>query len=126
MNANDGARLHKIGEVADATSLSIKTLRHYDEIELVSPSARSHGGFRLYTEDDIDRLLLIRRMKPLGFSLAEMKQVLEAIAAGPEGADFLAAVHDRAVETQRDLRRKLDYAVEFTALIATRAADQRG
>lgn len=68
----------KIGEVAELTGLSIRTLRHYDEIGLVQPSGHTAGGFRLYTDVDIDRLLLVRRMKPLGFSLERMGQFLQA------------------------------------------------
>ena len=58
----------QIGQVAATTELSIATVRHYDEVGLVTPSARSAGGFRLYTEADVERLLVIRRMKPLGFT----------------------------------------------------------
>ena len=71
----------KIGEVAERTALSIRSLRHYDELGLVSPSAHSPGGFRLYTEADVERLLLIRRMKPLGFSLDRMKDFCRALDA---------------------------------------------
>ena len=62
----------QIGELAERTGLSVRTLRHYDEIGLLRPSARTDGGFRLYTADDESRLLLIRRMKPLGYSLEQM------------------------------------------------------
>ena len=67
----------QIGQVAARTELSITTVRHYDEVGLVTPSARSTGGFRLYTEADVERLLVIRRMKPLGFTLAEMRDLLD-------------------------------------------------
>ena len=69
----------QIGQVAARTELSIATVRHYDEVGLVTPSARSTGGFRLYTEVDVDRLLVIRRMKPLGFTLTEMKDLLDSL-----------------------------------------------
>jgi DNA-binding transcriptional MerR regulator len=52
--------------------------RHYDQSDLVTPSARSPGGVRLYTRTDVDRLLVIRRMKPLGFSLEQMRELLDA------------------------------------------------
>jgi DNA-binding transcriptional MerR regulator len=55
----------QIGQAAARTELSITTIRHYDAAGLVTPSARSAGGFRLYTEADVERLLVIRRMKPL-------------------------------------------------------------
>ena len=56
----------QIGEVADQVGLSLRTIRFYEEAGLVIPSARSVGGFRLYSETDLDRLQLIKRMKPLG------------------------------------------------------------
>lgn len=72
-------RTMRIGEVADRTGLSFRTLRHYDDIGLVSPSARTDGGFRLYTDTDLARLMVIRRMKPLGYSLEEMSDVLGVV-----------------------------------------------
>lgn len=68
----------QIGEVAARTELSLRTIRHYEETGLVTPSARSQGGFRLYTETDVTRLMVIRRMKPLGFSLDQMRDLLDA------------------------------------------------
>ena len=59
------------------TGLSLRTIRHYEETGLVIPSARSRGGFRLYTESDVGRPMAIRRMKPLGFALDEMRDLLE-------------------------------------------------
>jgi MerR family transcriptional regulator, copper efflux regulator len=74
--SNRGA-LKLIGEVADRLGLSLRTIRHYDEVGLVVPSGRTAGGFRLYTDEDVERLALIKRMKPLGFSLDEMRDLLE-------------------------------------------------
>ena len=75
-----GGRL-QVGAVAERLGLSVRTLHHWEEKGLVTPSHRSTGGFRLYTENDIERLLLIRRMKPLGFSLEEMRSLLDAFTA---------------------------------------------
>ncbi|MFD3748030.1 MerR family transcriptional regulator [Nocardia sp. NPDC058633] len=127
----DAARAHlQIGQVAERTELSIKTIRHYDEVGLVTPSARSTGGFRLYTEDDVERLLVVRRMKPLGFTLDQMRDLLDALEvlddadSGPdERARASAIVLDcRTTATQscEKLRRQLDYAEEFTALLIAR------
>ncbi|WP_280364086.1 MerR family transcriptional regulator [Nocardia wallacei] len=128
MGAPEGGFL-QIGQVAERTELSLKTIRHYDEVGLVQPSARSAGGFRLYTDTDVDRLLVIRRMKPLGFTLAEMTQLLDAldILADPD-ADaarrdqarvFVDEMHAQARERCAALARQLAYAEEFTALLAT-------
>lgn len=74
-------RRMQIGEVAERTSLSLRTIRYYEEVGLAPPSARTRGGFRLYTESDVERLMLIRRMKPLDFSLDEMRDLLEVLDA---------------------------------------------
>ncbi len=76
----------QIGEVADRTGLSLRTIRYYEEVGLVTPSGRTTGGFRLYSANDVSRLLLIRRMKPLGFSLDEMRDVL-SVLDGLEAAE---------------------------------------
>lgn len=68
--------LMQIGEVAQRTGLSLRTIRYYEEQRLVVPSTRTRGGFRLYTEADADRLNLVRRMKPLDFSIEEMRELL--------------------------------------------------
>lgn len=116
----------QIGELAERTGLSIRTLRHYDEIGLLRPSARSDGGFRLYTPDDESRLLLIRRMKPLGYSLEQMGELLavvDGLDADPSDtalAARLADIRDEAVMRRDDLRRKLDAADEFVAQLEAR------
>jgi DNA-binding transcriptional MerR regulator len=128
--------VHKIGEVAESTGLSIRTLRHYDDLGLVVPSGHTAGGFRLYTEDDVERLLLVRRMKPLGFSLERMRQFLDAIdilrAAKRTGTSELSVWHEakttveavraEARERYADLKKQLDYGAEFLQLVE-RAGD---
>lgn len=80
-----------IGELSERTGLSLRTIRHYDEIGLVKPSGRSDGGFREYSESDLDRLMLIRRMKPLGYSLEQMAELLEVIDARASGSAEVSA-----------------------------------
>ena len=88
-------RAMQIGEIAQRTDLSLRTLRHYDEVGLLQPSGRSDGGFRLYTEEDLDKLLVIRRMKPLGFTLEEMVEVMSHIEGLRRGhAAFPSAARD--------------------------------
>ncbi|MCI9859296.1 MerR family transcriptional regulator [Microbacterium proteolyticum] len=116
----------QIGELAERTGLSIRTLRHYDEIGLLRPSARSDGGFRLYTADDESRLLLIRRMKPLGYSLEQMGELLavvDGLDADPADralAGRLGDIRDEALTRRDDLRRKLAAADEFVAQLEAR------
>ncbi len=72
-------RYMQIGEVAERTGLTQRTLRYYEEIGLLPPAARMEGGFRLYTEADVRRLENIVQLKRLlGISLAEIKRIVEA------------------------------------------------
>ncbi len=76
-----------IGDLAEATGLSLRTIRHYDEIGLLPATTRSEGGFRIYTDEDLQRMLVIRSMKPLGFTLEEMAELLDTVdtlAANPD------------------------------------------
>ncbi|GAA3718516.1 MerR family transcriptional regulator [Microlunatus aurantiacus] len=119
---------YQIGAVAERTSLSHHTLRHWDEAGLVSPSGRSDGGFRLYSDADIERILVIRRMKPLGFTLEQMQQLLDAIdtlraptsdaEARARSAATLKACAQQAHESLERIRRHLGYAEEFSDLIS--------
>lgn len=70
------ARTWRIGEVAERTGLTRRTLRHYDDLGLLVPSARSWSDYRLYDEDDLLRLLQIQNLKALGLSLDEIAAVL--------------------------------------------------
>ncbi|MBB4934784.1 DNA-binding transcriptional MerR regulator [Lipingzhangella halophila] len=113
----------QIGRVAERTGLSLRTIRYYGEVGLAEPSARSRGGFRLYTEADVDRLLLIKRMKPLDFSLEETRDLLEALdrledpTASDEQRDRLVErldMFEQAAEARcRALRERLAMAEEF-------------
>lgn len=121
----------QIGEVAARTELSLRTIRHYEETGLVIPSARSQGGFRLYTESDVARLMVIRRMKPLGFTLDEMRALLEATDRldsdqelppdeREELLDRIRGFEQAAQQRVEDLRTQLSRAEEFAAALAER------
>jgi MerR family copper efflux transcriptional regulator len=113
-----------IGELAERTGMSLRTLRHYDEVGLVTASGRTEGGFRLYTDGDHERLLLIRRMKPLGYSLEEMAELLDVIdgvtAAQPDADAKLQEFVRSANERREKLRTHLAMADEFIALLDAR------
>ncbi|MEU8523230.1 MerR family transcriptional regulator [Streptomyces sp. NPDC048577] len=94
----------QIGEVAARTELSLRTIRQYEDAGLVVPSARSEGGFPLYTEADVSRLLVVRRMKPLGFTTEEARDLLTAVdrlGADRPGTDGELPPAERAVLVAR-------------------------
>ncbi|KTR76202.1 MerR family transcriptional regulator [Microbacterium oxydans] len=109
----------KIGEVAERTALSLRSLRHWDDVGLVQPSARTDGGFRLYTEEDVQRIFLIRRMKPLGYTLEEMRELLDVVDALAETPNddalrlTLSQVREGAEIRRTKLSEQLGMADEF-------------
>lgn len=119
---SQSAVLLQIGEVADRVGLSLRTVRYYEEVELLTPTTRSEGGFRLFDQSQVDRLLLIKRMKPIGMSLEDMRLLLDArddlagasskdetVAAGDRLEDFVSIAEERCeqLETQLVSAREL-------------------
>src|SRR4051794_26678969 len=109
--------LLQIGEVADRTGVTQRTLRFYEEKGLLTPADRMEGGFRLYSDADIANIRLIKQLQQLlGFSLAEIKEMVEAetvrahlrATANPEGNVEPAQLRARAEQSLSALRRQLD------------------
>jgi MerR family transcriptional regulator, copper efflux regulator len=118
--------LLQIGQVAERTGLSLRTIRFYEENGLVVPTARSDGGYRLYSDDDVARLKAIKRMKPLGFTLEEMQQLLTLLADLASAGDAerealfdrLHMFHEAAAARVTALRDQLTVAEGFAATLA--------
>lgn len=69
----------QIGEVAERTGVTQRTLRFYEEKGLLKPPSRMDGGFRLYSEDDVKRVEMVRRLQGLlGVTLADIKEMVDA------------------------------------------------
>lgn len=113
----------KIGELAQETGLTIRTLHYYDQIGLLKPSRHTESGHRVYTPDDVIRLQQILSLKSLGFSLEEIQTCLQNPAYSPEQIidRQLAQLEDKIqlMQTLRErlilIRRWLDTRREITA-----------
>lgn len=66
----------KIGQLAQASGVSAKTIRYYEEAHLLPPASRAENGYRLYAAEDVDRLQFIRNARSLDFSLDDLREVL--------------------------------------------------
>ena len=116
-----------MGELAERTALSLRTIRHYDEVGLLHPSARTDGGFRVYSEDDYDRLLLIRQARSLGFGLEEIAEMLAVLTSRTDApravtsAD-LEPILREAMARREALASDLGRADAFIAVISDRMA----
>ena len=98
----------RIGEVARRTGLTIRTLRHYDDLGLLVPSGRSSGDQRLYADADLRRLLAIQHLKSLGLGLAEVGRALDD--PGFDAATALArhvALVEQRLAAERELLNRL-------------------
>lgn len=102
----------KVGELARRTGLSVRTLRYYDEIGLLSPSRRTEGGHRLYTGDDVVRLQRIKSLRALGFTLREVGKYLD----GPEvPLAHVIGLHLTRLKERIALQRRLCDRLEAVA-----------
>ncbi len=73
---SNGHSMH-IGDVSKQTNLSVDAIRFYERNALLPEPPRSAGHFRLYTDGDVTRLKFVRKMQSLGFSLREIRQILD-------------------------------------------------
>ncbi|MEU7412732.1 MerR family transcriptional regulator [Streptomyces sp. NPDC042638] len=92
----DGTGLLTIGELARASGLSVRTIRYWSDEGVLSPAARSSGGYRLYDPDGVVRLELIRTLRELGLGLAQVREVL----AGERTVAEVAETHVAALDAQ--------------------------
>lgn len=106
-----------IGQVARNAGMPAKTIRYYEEVGVLPPPRRTAAGYRLYTEDSVERLLLIRRARALGVSLRHLRGLIVALDGGSRGAlrprlrelirTHLGDVQGRIAELEM-LRRQLE------------------
>jgi DNA-binding transcriptional MerR regulator len=100
----------QIGEVAERTGVTQRTLRFYEEKGLLKPPSRLLGGFRLYSEDDVRRVEQIKRLQTLlGISLADIKEMVEA----DEVKHHIKATYRRDAELS-ERRAKIRRVIEVT------------
>ena len=90
-----------VGEIAKKIGVTVRTLQYYDKEGLLSPSAESEGGRRLYTDKDLVTLHQIISLKSLGFSLEDIKQRLISLGTPADVANALTEQAD-------DIRKKIE------------------
>ena len=87
--------LLRIQQVAAEVGLTTRSIRYYEELGLLKPAARSEGSYRLYDEDDLERLRFIKGLRDdAGFSLAEIGQLLEDEAARARNRERFRSTSD--------------------------------
>ncbi|RQX16365.1 MerR family transcriptional regulator [Micromonospora ureilytica] len=101
---------YTVGQVAKVAGVTVRTLHHYDEIGLLSPSGRTSAGYRRYDDADLQRLQLVLYYRELGFPLEEITAIIDDPAADP--AAHLRRQHELLTARLRRLQEMVT-AIEF-------------
>ncbi|WP_030709462.1 MerR family transcriptional regulator [Streptomyces sp. NRRL F-2580] len=104
---------YSVGQVAGFAGVTVRTLHHYDEIGLLSPSGRSHAGHRRYDDADLDRLQRILFYRELGFPLDEVAVLLDDPESDPREhlRRQYALLTDRIARLQQ-MAKAVEHAME--------------
>lgn len=125
-------RSYTPGEVAEKTGFTLDTLRYYERIGLIGSVRRTAGGQRVFTDDDISWLGILRCLRETGMPIARMRRYAELGRGGDETiAERLALLeeHDRAVEQQitrlRAQQAHIKSKIEYYHTFATKETPSR-
>jgi DNA-binding transcriptional MerR regulator len=111
----------QIGEVAERTGVTQRTLRFYEEKGLLRPPTRMDGGFRLYSEDDVTRVEHIRQLQNLlGVTLAEIKEMVDAEEVLQELKAQYRPEADVS-EKRRQLQKAIDVVTRQHGIVSQKA-----
>jgi MerR family copper efflux transcriptional regulator len=102
-----------IGQASEASGVSAKTIRHYEEIGLVKPATRTFANYRIYSANDVHTLQFIKRARNVGFS---MKQIGELLSLWQNTRRSSANVKKLALEHIKELETKI---AEMQSMAAT-------
>ncbi len=123
--ANASEAYLQIGEVADRTGVTQRTLRFYEEKGFLKPPTRMDGGFRLYSEEDVGRVEQIRRLQNLlGIALAEIKEMVDADEVLREIKAQYRPESD-AIEKKRQLQRATEVVEKQYAIVRQKATQMQ-
>ncbi|MBY7142535.1 MerR family transcriptional regulator [Virgibacillus sp. NKC19-3] len=109
--------MYTIGELSKHTGVTVRTLDYYDEIHLISPSSKTDGGHRLYSDDDVLKLERVLAMKYMGFSLGHIKNILEQPSTTwqesiQEQLDYVRREQER-LQTLEEALLGVSYSIDF-------------
>ncbi len=113
-------RVWKVGELAERTGISVRALHHYEKIGLLVPYRRTESGHRLYAEGDVMRLQQIASLRSLRFSLAEIRELLDAPSFSP---GRVIELHIARIRERIELERKLCDRLEAVAALMSATED---
>ncbi|MGK7933386.1 MAG: heavy metal-responsive transcriptional regulator [Microcystaceae cyanobacterium] len=108
----NGVSYLKIGELAQETGLSVGNLRYYSDLGLLNPVKRGENGYRYYSSDASQQVEFIKKAQAIGFSLEEIKQILEIQDRGETPCQLVRQLLDHKIE---ELNHKIEQMMCFKA-----------
>ena len=113
----EGITTFKIGEVATRAKVNKETVRYYEKRELIPEPDRRYSGYRIFTQRHIDQIKFIKRAQELGFTLSEIKELLELrMDEDTTCSEIRTEAQDKfqdVVEKIKDLKRIKETLVEL-------------
>jgi DNA-binding transcriptional MerR regulator len=117
------AKTLRIGELAQASGVAAKTIRFYEEVELLPPAQRAENRYRLYGEEDVRRLRFIRNARSLDFSLDDLKEVLGLRDRGEAPCRYVVqSLEKKTVEIEAHIRRLRELQQDLQELVQQAAS----
>jgi MerR family transcriptional regulator, mercuric resistance operon regulatory protein len=110
------AEIFPIGALSERSGVNVETIRYYERVGLLQKPPRSTGGYRLYQMTDADRLCFIRRARDLGFSLDEIRHLLDLV---DQKSRSCRRVHDIGALHLADVRAKIRDLRRMERVLAT-------
>src|SRR5215208_762548 len=103
----EGRRMLKIGEVSKRSGVGVEALRFYEKGGLLDKPSRTYGGYRVYGEEVLERLAFIKQAQALGFSLEEIRQIVDDARKGESPCDEVREIVRRRLEELDERLREL-------------------
>ena len=97
----------RIGDFARLGGTNLRTLRYYEQLGLMTPTARSDGGFRYYRRSDLNRLTMIRDLQGLGMELSGIGELMDTRRGPKQSAEMMARVRRALLERQRLIEEQI-------------------
>lgn len=115
--------LIRIGQLAELSGVSVRSLRYYEELGLIKPAAHSQGGFRLYSEDELKKVDVINYLKELGLTLSEIQEIFNARKVNKSDREILNLIikmlyeklklTEAKIEVLERIKRELSSTIEI-------------
>ena len=107
VDEEEGRRMLKIGDVSKRSGIGVEALRFYEKSGLLDKPSRTFSGYRVYGEEVLDRLAFIRRAQALGFSLDEIRRIVDDARRGESPCDEVREIVRRRMEELDERLREM-------------------